>query len=173
MERSERTEMMSEPLDKREEEWTAPIDGEFEVIHGGLRQSVVPLEVHKSSLAANREQKAEIERLTALEFTLQAQRDLLFGVVKAIADAQWRKWEDGLNTPQDFIAWAKSIASAAVSDTEKLASLRASAGEKPEDAWKRGWDTGYQYALDQVNCRTTLAFRKYVAPPSLPTEKEK
>jgi hypothetical protein len=57
---------MSEPLDTREEEWTALIDGEFEVIHGGLRQSVVPLEVHKSSLAANREQKAEIERLARL-----------------------------------------------------------------------------------------------------------
>lgn len=54
---------MSEPMDKREEEWTLPVDGEFEVIDGGLRKSVVPLEIHKAALAANREKDAEIERL--------------------------------------------------------------------------------------------------------------
>jgi hypothetical protein len=52
---------------------------------------------------------------------LESQRNALFEVVKGIANANWRFWGDGLNTPQDFVTWAKSIASRAVEDVEKIA----------------------------------------------------
>lgn len=30
--------------------------------------------------------------------------------LRAIATVDWRKWEDGMNTPENFIMWARNIA---------------------------------------------------------------
>jgi len=49
---------------------------------------------------AQRERVLELERgLCDCRITLER-----------IFEAKWRKWEDGLNTPEEFIAWAKNRA---------------------------------------------------------------
>jgi hypothetical protein len=162
---------MSEPLDTREEEWTALIDGEFEVIHGGLRQSVVPLEVHKSSLAANREQKAEIDRLKEEYGVLE--RTMKF------MESEYLREHGG--------SWGEC------KYQKELASLRASAGEKwveikpdtkltdqmelgrwiRKDKWTitrmEGDAEGWEYTLPN----DFFTHYRMLAPPTLPTETEK
>lgn len=34
--------------------------------------------------------------------------------LRNIADARWRTWDDGMNTPEDFASWAQSRARAAI-----------------------------------------------------------
>jgi hypothetical protein len=64
----------------------------------------------------------------------------------------------------------------------ELASLRASSGEKPEDAWKRGNEQMRHEVIEQLNWHGlkergaeigNWLIAPYVAPPSQPTEKEK
>lgn len=49
---------------------------------------------------------------------LMAAAPELLKVLKAIATVNWREWEDGLNTHENFVAWARSIAAYAASTTE-------------------------------------------------------
>jgi len=51
-------------------------------------------------------------------FLVQAQRDALFEVVYAIANANWREWKDGMNTPEEFVTWARSLSARAVKDCQ-------------------------------------------------------
>lgn len=44
----------------------------------------------------------------------QAQRDALLAELGNIANANLRKWDEGYNTPQDFMAWAQNRARAAI-----------------------------------------------------------
>lgn len=42
----------------------------------------------------------------------------LLAVLKSIATVDWTKWEDGYNTSEEFIAWARSIAGHTVEKAE-------------------------------------------------------
>jgi hypothetical protein len=94
--------------------------------------------------AANREQKAEIERLKACT---QLHND---SAVEA-----WQLTQK----------WQKRVF-----DLE--AELRASVGEKPEDAWKRGYLAGALHVSDDLGVKLCgLAIDEYIAP-TLPGEEK-
>ena len=102
----------------------------------------------KAALSANREKDAEIERL-------KSEYGILDRTVKFM-DSEYLK-EHG--------NWGEC------KYRLELASIRASVdGEKPEDAWKRGYIQGVQ---DESGGDFVTQYpAPYFAPPSLPTEKE-
>lgn len=140
----------------------------------------------KAALAANREKDAEIERLKNL---LKASEDWrtayqdgkykLYAMGGDICDAAADHLPCGegqLDRQAQKLIGRPEIRSEVMRATRaeaELSSLRASVGgEKAEDAYARGFDAGYELAAAQAKGRATLATRRYVAPLTLPTEKE-
>jgi len=68
-----------------------------------------------TSLADAQKELQSLRDKESAEVIVQAQRDALFEVAYGIANANWKEWLDGLNTPEEFIRWAKSISSHVVS----------------------------------------------------------
>jgi hypothetical protein len=172
---------MSEPLDKREEvDFNPEMAQRYEDRNDDLCElspdgSFVSWDDYEKLLSANREKDAELSLLRS-EAAENARIIGMSGSREAAKDAEIERLEGKLAST-DYGGYASRI----LFLEAELASLRASAGEKPEDAYRRGQENMRDVisaALDMggwtklANAGKKLDPFAYVAPPTLPTEKE-
>lgn len=108
------------------------------------------------------------KRVAELEAQLEAARVALFDallILRGIANAKYKEWQDGLNTLDSFHGWAKSVARREVVKAESaLSTIPVPAWQEEARKLSDEWDKGYDchVMMDPTAHMHALALRDLV-----------